>query len=140
MVVSVASAAPLTSTINKTYMVDPGGSTPLALWEGAWIFGFALLVLSFIRFPYGAEGFISVLAWIPFGFALYTAFAIDRITSTGFTVDASGNPVLLETHTISSYPALAIILLVLLVFSMGNTYRIWLYQTQGTLTGNPAAD
>ena len=122
--VAAVSAAPVEVSINKTYVIEPAGTTPFNLWVGSILLGVFLVLLSFLKFRDGEEGLISVIAWIPIAFATFTSFAVDRITSTGYATDATGTPILIELHTVSSYPIIALVLLIMLVFAMGNTYRI----------------
>ena len=128
--IAVVTAAPQTVITNKTYVLNPPGTTPFNIWAGAAIIGLLLLLVSFLKFPSGEEGLISIVAWIPIGFAMLTSFAVDRITSTGYSMDAAGTPILIEIHTVSNYSSIAIALLILLVFAIGNTYRIWITQNK----------
>jgi hypothetical protein len=123
-----ASAAPQTVIMNKTYVNEPPGTTPFNIWVGAIIVGIILMMFSFLKFQNGEEGLISIMAWIPIGYAAFTSFAVDRITSIGYSADALGTPILIEIHTIGDYGTIAILLIVLLVFAIGNTYRIWASQ------------
>ena len=134
LLISVVSAQ---ANVTKTYIIEPPGTTPFNLWGGAILLAVVLCIVSFIRFPKGEEGLVSILSWIPAGYAMFTSFAVDRITSTGYSVDASGVPVLLETHTVSSYPTIALLLMFFLAFLIGNTYRIYMYQVEERM--NPRA-
>jgi len=122
------SAAPQTVIMNKTYVVEPSGTTPFNIWAAGIIIGIALILVSLLRFPDGEEGLVSVIAWFPLGFSLFTSFAVDRITSIGYATDPSGTPILIETHTVSNFWTVAILIMVLLAFALGNTYRIYAYQ------------
>ena len=120
--------------LNITYVLDQSGATPFDVWAGAIIIGLALLVLSCWHFPGGEEDFISVLAWIPIGFAMFTSLAVDRVTSygmTGMMVNATAPKgiilheyALMENHTIYNWWPMGVILFVILVFAFANTYRI----------------
>jgi hypothetical protein len=113
--------------INQTYVLDRGLAIPLIIWAAAIILGVSLTLLSFWHYPQGVEGLISILAWFPLGFAAFTAFAVDVSTTYGATA-SNGAFVLLEQHTIYSFPQIAVILLVADVFAIGNSYRIWATQ------------
>jgi hypothetical protein len=115
---------PAGSIINQTYVLDSSGTTPFTLWVGAAVLGFALLILSCWHFPGGEEDFISVLAWIPLGFAMFTSLAVDRVTSAGGATSATGGIIVTEVHTIYNWWPIGIILFVILVFAIANTYRI----------------
>ena len=131
--IGTVSAAPLSVIMNKTYVLDPGNTTPVSIWIAAIVLGFILIVISFIKFQDGEEGLISIIAWIPLGFALVTSFAVDRITSIGYATDAAGTPILIETHTVTSFWQVALILFIILAFAVGNTWRI--YANQATRAG-----
>ena len=121
----VQSASAVAVSINKTYVVEPSGTVPFIIWVGAIVVGIILVLISFLHFSDGEEGLVSIVSWFPIGFAFLTAFAVDRITSTGYSVAADGTPILIEMHTVSSYWYVAIPLLVFLIFAIGNTIRIY---------------
>lgn len=125
LIVSAASATSVPIETNKTYVVEPTGTTPFNIWAGAILLGVALVIISFAKWPDGTEGLISIISWIPIGFAMYTSFAVDRITSTGYSAASDGTPILIEMHTVSSYATVAIFLFVFLIFAIGNTWRIY---------------
>jgi hypothetical protein len=116
--------------LNKTYVKNDSGAIPFNVWAGAIIAGLVLLILSFLKFPRGEEGLISIMAWFPIGIALFSSFAVERITSAGIAIDATGELIIIEQYTVTSYTTIALGLFVLLVFGFGNTYRIWAYQTK----------
>jgi hypothetical protein len=114
-------------TVNKTFTLDSGGSTPALMWLGAIALGIILVLLSFFPFPGGEEGLISIGAWIPIAYAMYTAMKVDVITNAG-TVISSAGVTQVESHTIYQFNTEAMLLLVLLAAAIGNTYRIWVSQ------------
>ena len=130
LITSVSAVQPV--IVNKTYVLEPAGTTPFNIWAGSIIMGVILFLLSLGKFPHGEEGIVSIISWIPLGFAMFTSMAVDRITSTGYAADTSGTPILIEMHTVGSYYDIAIVLLVLLLVAFGNTYRIYANQAQGT--------
>jgi hypothetical protein len=123
-------------TVNKTFTLNTGGSTPAVMWFGAILIGIILVILSFLPFPNGEEGLLSIAAWIPIAYAMYTAMKVDVITNAGTVVSAAG-VTQVESHTIYQFNTEAIILLVLLAAAIGNTYRIWVSQKKMRELSNP---
>lgn len=123
-----APAAAASANVTTVVTLDQSHATPFVIWAAAIIVGLFLLLVSFGKFPHGEEALVSVMAWFPIGFAALTSFAVDRITSTAFTTDVYGNPVIVENHFIGQYPYIAAILVALLAAAIGNTWRI--YQNQ----------
>ena len=113
--------------INQTYTISNNPSTPFIIWAASAYLGILLLILSFFQFPKGEEGLISILAWIPIAFTMFTSFAVDVVNSSG-VVGGSGTYALIENHTIYSFNTIAILFMVILAFAIGNTYRIWVDQ------------
>lgn len=126
---------------NVSSVVSNDQSTPFIVWFAAAVAGIVLLVLSFMSglFSDGEEGLVSILAWLPLGFATYTSRAVDMVNAYGVTgiaeapVGANGaysfnEYVLMEAHTVYHFDVITVVLFVLLVFSFGNTYRIWATQ------------
>jgi len=118
--------------INTTYKLSNDTSTPFSMWAGAILLGVFLVLLSFMSgfFPNGEEGLVSILAWIPIAFALFASFAVDRITSAGLgSIGGTTNKfVLLESHTVYHFDVVAVCLVLLLAFAIGNSWRIWISQ------------
>lgn len=114
---------------NQTYITHTGGTTPFVVWSGAILLGIILILLSFMSkmFPDGEEGLISILAWIPITYAIYTGFAVDMVTGFGVT-SQQGQYVLMESHTVYHFDAVVVCLFILLAFAIGNTFRIWISQ------------
>jgi hypothetical protein len=123
-------------TVNQTFTLSPGGSTPAVMWFGAILIGIVLVILSFLPFPNGEEGLLSIAAWIPIAYAMYTALKVDVITNAG-TVVSSAGVTQVESHTIYQFNTEAIILLVLLAAAIGNTWRIWVSQKKMRELSNP---
>lgn len=113
--------------INQTYTISNNPSTPFLIWAASGYLGILLLILSFFSFPKGEEGLISILAWIPLAFTMFTSFAVEVVNGSG-VVGGSGTYVLIENHTIYAFNTIAILFMVLLAFAIGNTYRIWIDQ------------
>jgi hypothetical protein len=120
-----------TVVVNQSYVIDQTGTTPFAVWAGCIILGFALLIISFLQFPMGEEVLVSVLAWIPFGYATFTSFAVDMMGGFGVAavnLSTTKSPfsefALMENHIIYHFDVAAVILLILTVFAVGNTFRI----------------
>jgi lysylphosphatidylglycerol synthetase-like protein (DUF2156 family) len=127
-------------TVNKTYTLDSSNSTPATLWVGAIVLGVILVILSFLSFPNGEEGLVSIMAWIPIGFAMYTALSVDSITNAG-TVASSIGITQVESHTIYQFNLIAMLLMIFLAIAIGNTYRIWVSQKKmKELTEGPATE
>ena len=127
-------------TVNKTFTLDTGGTTPVMLWFGAIVLGIVLVIFSFIHFPNGEEGLVSIAAWIPIAFAMYSSMSVDAITNAG-TVASSAGITQVESHTIYQFNVIAILLLIVLAFAIGNTYRIWVSQKKlKSLTDGPEAE
>jgi hypothetical protein len=113
--------------INQTYTISNNPATPFIVWAAAGYLGILLLILSFFSFSKGEEGLISILAWIPLGFAMFTSFAVDVVNGSG-VVGGGGTYALIENHTIYAFNTIAILYFVLLAFAIANTYRIWMDQ------------
>jgi hypothetical protein len=125
IVISPVAAVPPVN-VTRIYTIDESGATPYSFWIGCILAGIALLVISFIHFPAGEEGLVSIIAWIPIGFAMYAAFAVDMVTGSGAgaAISGSSNYVAIEAHSIHSFPTVAIALFILLLGAIGNTIRI----------------
>jgi hypothetical protein len=125
-IVSPAAATTPPVNVTRIYTIDESGATPYSFWIGCILAGLALLVISFIHFPAGEEGLVSIIAWIPIGFAMYAAFAVDMVTGSGAGAAVSGtsNYVAIEAHSVHSFPAVAVALFILLLGAIGNTIRI----------------
>jgi hypothetical protein len=127
-------------TVNKTFTLAAEGSTPVTLWLGAIVLGIVLVVLSFHDFPNGEEGLVSIAAWVPIAYAMYTSYAVDSITNAG-TVASSIGITQVESHTIYQFNTIAILLMIFLAAAIGNTYRIWVSQKKlKELTEGPATE
>ena len=109
--------------VTKIYTIDGSGATPYSFWIGSILLGIALLVISFLHFPAGEEGLVSIIAWIPIGFAMYAAFAVD-VVSGGGGISGPVEYIAVETHSVHSFPTIAVALFILLLFAIGNTIRI----------------
>jgi hypothetical protein len=127
-------------TVNKTFTLDGGGTTPVTLWVGAIVLGILLVLISFAHFDNGEEGLVSIMAWIPLAYAMLSASTVDVITNAG-TVASSSGITQVESHTIYQFNLISIILLLALCGSIGNTYRIWVSQKKmKELTEGPVAE
>lgn len=114
-------------TVNKTFTLDAGGTTPVSLWVGSIILGLILIVLSFHHFERGEEGLVSIMAWIPLAFAMYTSMAVDVITNAG-TIAGPTGITQVESHTIYQFNTIAILCMIGLAGAIANTWRIWVDQ------------
>jgi len=114
-------------TVNKTFTLDGGGTTPVTLWLGGIVLGILLILLSFVHFDGGEEGLVSIMAWIPLAFAMYTSNSVDAITNAGLAASASGITQV-ESHTIYQFNTISILCMIMLAFAIANTYRIWVSQ------------
>ena len=133
LIVGTAAATPPTVTVNKTYSLDSSNTTPFNVWAGSIIIGLLLLGFSLVKFPHGEEVLVSIAAWIPVAYAMFNSFTVDTVTSSvGSGVIVSGTPqfVMVETHTVHSYPIIAVILFVILMGAIGNTIRIVMNQME----------
>lgn len=127
-------------TVNKTFTLDGGGTTPVTLWLGAIILGIVLIILSFHQFGNGEEGLVSIMAWIPWAFAMYTSMAVDVITNAG-TVSSTSGVTMVESHTIYQFNLIAMLCLIGLAGAIGNTWRIWVSQKKmKELSEGPTAE
>jgi hypothetical protein len=126
IIISPAAATTPPVNVTRIYTIDESGATPYSFWIGCILAGLALLVISFIHFPAGEEGLVSIIAWIPLGFAMYAAFAVDMVTGSGAgaAISGSSNYVAIEAHSIHSFPVAAVALFILLLGAIGNTIRI----------------
>ena len=114
-------------TVNKTFTLDGGGTTPVTLWLGGIVLGIVLILLSFVHFDGGEEGLVSIMAWIPLAFSMYTSNSVDAITNAGLAASASGITQV-ESHTIYQFNTISILCMIMLAFAIANTYRIWVSQ------------
>jgi len=114
-------------TVNKTFTLDGGGTTPVTLWLGGIVLGILLILLSFVHFDGGEEGLVSIMAWIPLAFSMYTSNSVDAITNAGLAASASGITQV-ESHTIYQFNTISILCMIMLAFAIANTYRIWVSQ------------
>jgi len=139
----VASVSATTAVVNvsRVYILDQSGTTPFNIWAGAIILGLILLLISFLHFPAGEEAIVSILAWIPIGYAMVTSFAVDTVSgSAGSGISGSGGTASftpIEIHTVHHYDVIAVVLFILLAFAIGNTYRIAANQRQMQKLTNP---
>ena len=117
-----------TATVNTTrvFVLDSSGTTPLYIWAGAIILGLVLILISFVGFPHGEEAIVSILAWIPTAYAMFTSFAVETVSGAGVGAGLSGSSDIttVEVHTIHAYPVIAVVLFIVLMFAIGNTVRI----------------
>lgn len=131
--------------VNSSSRLSNDASTPFMVWVGAILIGLILVVLSLMGnklFTNGEEGLVSIMAWFPIAFALYTSFAVDIVDGFGATgganapvvngTYATNDWVLLVNHTVYHFDVAAIGLLIFLFFAFGNTYRIWVSQKKLT--------
>jgi len=127
-------------SVNKTFTLDGGGTTPVTLWLGGIVLGILLILLSFVHFDGGEEGLVSIMAWVPLAFSMYTSNNVDAITNAGLAASASGI-VQVESHTIYQFNTISILCMIMLAFAIVNTYRIWVSQKKmKELTEGPAAE
>ena len=116
--------------VNQTYMLETSGAVPFPLWAGSAALGIVLLILSLLSFPNGEEILVSIGAWFPIAYAMYSAVtAVDMVSGFGATSILSGSTqtfALLIGHTVYQWPVIAAGLFVLLLVAVGNTYRIHL--------------
>lgn len=120
-------AATDTVIVNQTFIISDSPATPFLIWAASGYIGLILLILSFFSYPENEEGLVSILAWFPIAFFMYTSDSVDIVNGAGFTGQA-GTYVLMENHTIYSFAAIQAIAFIGLVFAIGNTYRIWANQ------------
>lgn len=127
-------------TVNKTFTLDGGGTTPVTLWLGGIVLGIVLILLSFVHFDGGEEGLVSIMAWIPLAFSMYTSNTVDAITNAGLAASASGITQV-ESHTIYQFNTIQILCMIMLAFAIANTYRIWVSQKKlKELSEGPASE
>ena len=127
-------------TVNKTFTLDGGGTTPVTLWLGGIVLGIVLILLSFVHFDGGEEGLVSIMAWIPLAFSMYTSNTVDAITNAGLAASATGITQV-ESHTIYQFNTISILCMIMLAFAITNTYRIWVSQKKlKELSEGPASE
>ena len=127
-------------TVNKTFTLDGGGTTPVTLWLGGIVLGIFLILLSFVHFDGGEEGLVSIMAWIPLAFSMYTSNTVDAITNAGLAASATGITQV-ESHTIYQFNTISILCMIMLAFAITNTYRIWVSQKKlKELSEGPASE
>ena len=136
MVVIVSSvSATMTTTFDPTTTVIVNSTTILSNATGIpwnlWIYSIAttlvLLIISFVNFKHGEEGLISIATWFTSGFALLSAFNIDRIVGGGFVETGAGAMIFMEKHTLYHFDLIAwSCLLPLFVACLLNTGRIYM--------------
>ena len=128
MLIGVILVGTVSADINTTnvYVLDESGTIPFSVWAGAIILGLVLIIISFVHFPAGEEGLVSILAWIPIGFAMFTSFSVDMVAGAGVGAGLAGTTdvTTVVVHNIHHFDTIAVALMVLLAFAIGNTYRI----------------
>jgi hypothetical protein len=141
LIISGVSATATVANVSRVYVLDQSGTTPFNIWAGAIILGLILILLSFMHFHAGEEAIISILAWIPIGYAMVTSFAVDTVSgSAGSGIAGSGGAASftpIEIHTIHHYDVIAVVLFIMLAFAIGNTYRIAVNQRKMQEMMNP---
>ena len=122
---------------NQTYTLDKNETTPWEVWGGCIILAVILFLCSrSVWFP-GAEDIISVLAWIPAGYAAYASFAVDRVMAYGAVTHPIFTQIeswpkqaqiysvsLLEHHTIYHFDPIGVIMVIFLIICIANTFII----------------
>ena len=115
-----------TVSVNSTSVLSNATGIPYDMWIYSIAITLLLLIISFMSFAHGEEGLISIATWFTSGFALFSAFNIDKITSTGL-VETSGTIIAMEIHTINHFDLIAwSCLLPMFVVCLLNTGRIYL--------------
>ena len=139
LLIVAVSATPATVNVTRVYTLDESGTTPFNVWAGAIILGLVLVIISFGHFPAGEEAIVSVLAWIPIGYAMVTSFAVDTVSGAGVGAGLMGSTDVtsIELHTIHHFDLIAVVLLILLAGAIGNTYRIAMNQKVLQKMANP---
>jgi hypothetical protein len=119
---------PATSVIvNSTSVLSNAEGMPYDLWIYSILTSIVLLILSFVTFKHGEEGIISIATWFTSGFALFSAFNIDRIVGSGLMETSDGVIVFMEKHTLYHFDLMAwTCLLPLFVVCLLNTGRIYM--------------
>ena len=133
LLVGAVAAAPPSVTTNRTYTYDSSNTTPFNVWAGCIIIGILLLGFSLVKFPHGEELLVSIAAWIPTAYAMFASFTVDTVSSSvgsGVIVSGAAQYVMVEAHTVHSYPIIAVILFLILAGAIGNTIRIAMNQME----------
>ena len=119
-----------TILVNRTDVMSDSKEVPMQMWLLSIMVSIVLVIVSFSRFPVGEEILISIMAIAPAWYAYLTAHNVDQIVVTGITT-VSGGYQIIEKHTIYHFDDLALfILLPLAVFTIINSFRIWLNYRQ----------
>jgi len=118
---------------NKSFVIPTDGSTPFDIWILSITAGVLLVLLSLMSglFQNGEEGLVSILAWIPISYAIFTSFSVDMLNGVGVSGQYHTTIyeyVMMESHTVYHFDVISVCLYILLAFAIGNTYRIWVSQ------------
>jgi hypothetical protein len=119
---------PMANTFyNQSYTLSKVDSTPWELWIASGIIGLGLFLLSLrprnTAMELEVDAIISVVSLIPIGFCASASFNIDRITGYGVTNYLS-TAILMEHHTLYSFPIIGMLVSIFLLISIGNLFRI----------------
>jgi hypothetical protein len=113
--------------VNSTSIISDAKGVPYDMWICSILITLLFSVLSFIQFKHGEEGLISLITWFTSGFALFSAFNIDKITGSGLVVTSTGAVIFMEKHTLYHFDLIALsCLLPMFVCCLLNTGRIYL--------------
>lgn len=118
-----------TVIVNSTSVLSNATGIPYDLWLYSIAATLILLIVSFMSFKHGEEGLISIATWFTSGFALFSAFNIDKVTGSGLlgTGTTAMTYVFMEKHTLYHFDLIAwSCLLPLFVACLLNTGRIYM--------------
>ena len=119
-------------TANVSYIPAQGSATPLPIAAGVAILGIVLLVISIVYRPENGADILSILSVPPLLVSAIQFLSIDIVTGFGVTSQQICDPViyestrfvLMENHTIYQMYYVTTILIIFLVISVLNIYRV----------------
>ena len=120
----VSAQVPVTNYSVSTH-IDETNATPIEIWAISILLGIGLFLMSLSICNTSGEcernAVISVLAWVPIGYAAYTSFVVDRYMGILMTDDLT---TAVEMHTIYHFDVIGILMVAFLLAGFINTYRI----------------
>lgn len=116
-----------TVIVNSTSILSDATGVPYDMWIYSILMTLFLSVLTFVQFKHGEEGLICLTTWFTSGFALFSAYNVDRITGSGLMETSIGTIIFMEKHTIYHFDNIAIFyLLPMFVACLLNGGRIYM--------------
>jgi hypothetical protein len=112
---------------NQSYSLDQTNSVPWEIWWASGLIGLGMFLLTLrartTAMELEVDAIISATSLVPIAFCAWASLNIDRIT--GYGVTSQGNTyVLMVSHTLYSFPVIAVLVACLFIATLGNLFRI----------------